>query len=263
MPRSRMIKPDLWDDEILAQSTSRDARLTFIGMWNFSDDYGVVKGSPIWLKSRIFPYEDIDLERFQTWLAELERGGWIIRFMVDGAMYYYIRSFLKHQTINKPSQQRNPEPPQDILDRLPNHYGSTTGVLPSETEVKGKEKNVKESGAAPFFGKTPSPEARAIFEHYDAVFQEIMNIKPEYDPNDLPAVEHELQKRTQEEIENFVEFLVDVYFRDKPDGHALTGTLKTCFKPAFIQAYNREWQRRKWEYGDDEKPATDGRWWRR
>lgn len=55
MARSRMIKPEFWDDEKLA-SISRDARLTFIGLWNHSDDFAVVKGHASWLKNKIFSY---------------------------------------------------------------------------------------------------------------------------------------------------------------------------------------------------------------
>jgi predicted nucleic acid-binding protein len=47
-----MIKPEFWDDEKLA-TVSRDARLLFVGLWSNSDDYGVVKGHPAWLKNRI------------------------------------------------------------------------------------------------------------------------------------------------------------------------------------------------------------------
>lgn len=132
MPRSRIVKPEFWDDEVLAQSTSRDARLLFIGMWNHSDDYGVVKGNATWLKSKIFPYEEIKTETFQKWLGELEKGKWIIPFSVDGAKYYYIQAFTKHQTINRPSQQRNPEPPQSILGTLTDDSRSAHGVLMDE-----------------------------------------------------------------------------------------------------------------------------------
>jgi len=54
MPRIRTIKPEFFDDEKLAQ-TSRDARLAFIGLLVHSDDYGVVKENPRWLKARVFP----------------------------------------------------------------------------------------------------------------------------------------------------------------------------------------------------------------
>lgn len=143
MPRARIIKPEFWDDEVLAQSTSRDARLTFIGMWNHSDDYAVVKGNAIWLKSKIFPYEEIKPDTFQKWLNELEKGRWILPFVVDGAKYYYIQAFTKHQIINRPSQQRNPEPPQQILEDSRSTHGVLTDEIEVEREVKEKKKPLR------------------------------------------------------------------------------------------------------------------------
>jgi hypothetical protein len=140
MPRSRIIKPEFWDDEVLAQSTSRDARLFFVGMWNYSDDYAVIKGNPIWLKSKIFPYDEIKIETFQKWITELEKGKWILPFIVDGAKYYYIRTFAKHQVINRPSQQRNPEPPKQILEGSLNTHGVLTSEIEVEIEVEEKKK---------------------------------------------------------------------------------------------------------------------------
>jgi len=115
MPRNRMIKPDFWDDEKMA-SIPRDARLLFIGMWNHSDDYGTVKGSPKWLKSKIFPYDNIEPSEFEEWLGFLEdsKVNAILPFSHNGEKYYYIRTFSKHQTINRPSKQKNPDPPKNI-----------------------------------------------------------------------------------------------------------------------------------------------------
>lgn len=139
MARSRMIKPEFWDDEKLAMQTSRDARLTFIGLWNHSDDYGVVKGNVTWLKNHIFPYEDsLSTQEFAGWLTELEKGAWIIPFNGSGEKFYFIRNFSKHQTVNRPSQQRNPVPPDEILE----YSRSTHGALIDETETETEtEKN--------------------------------------------------------------------------------------------------------------------------
>jgi hypothetical protein len=134
-----MVKPDFWDDEVLAQSTSRDARLTFIGIWNHSDDYGTVKGNTAWLKNKIFPYEEIKLDTFQKWLTELEKGKWIMPFTVDGAKYYYIRTFTKHQSINRPSAQRNPEPPQQLIEGSCGTHVVLMDETETETEVKQKQ----------------------------------------------------------------------------------------------------------------------------
>ena len=72
-----MIKPEFWSDEKLAL-LSLQARLTYIGLWNLSDDYGVVKGHPSWLKNSIYPYDDIRLDEFGAWLSELTRIGRIV-----------------------------------------------------------------------------------------------------------------------------------------------------------------------------------------
>jgi uncharacterized phage protein (TIGR02220 family) len=109
MPRIRTIKPEFWDDEKLARAVCRDARLLYIGLWNYADDYGVVRGNPNWLKGKIFPYEEIKMVVFEGWLKELESANCIKLFHLDGETYYHIRAFKEHQTINRPSSKRNPE----------------------------------------------------------------------------------------------------------------------------------------------------------
>jgi hypothetical protein len=143
MPRSRVIKPEFWDDEKLA-AISRDARLTFIGLWTYSDDYGVVKGHPGWLKNKIYPYEEIRSSDFQKWLTELEKLQCILPFESDGEKFYYIRTFTTHQTINRPSAQRYPEPPSNLFEDSRSTHGAlideTETETETETEVKQKPK---------------------------------------------------------------------------------------------------------------------------
>jgi len=115
MARSRILKPEFWSDEKLAQ-VSREVRLTFAGLWTCSDDYGVTKGHPAWLKSQIFPYDtDLTLTQFQEWLSDLERIGVIDPFTADGESFFYIRNFSEHQKVDRPSKMRNPPCPRDIL----------------------------------------------------------------------------------------------------------------------------------------------------
>ena len=113
MPRTRSIKPEFWDDEKLA-TLSRDARLTFIGIWTCSDDYGVVKGHPRYLQNKIFPYDEIKPAVFLSWLQSLEWLHCIIPFKSDGEMYYYITHFARHQKISHPSQRIYPEAPESL-----------------------------------------------------------------------------------------------------------------------------------------------------
>jgi len=139
-----MIKPEFWSDEKLA-TLSLQARLTYIGLWNLSDDYGIVKGHPSWLKNSIFPYDDITLSQFESWLAELERIRRIVPFTTDGEKFYFIGNFQKHQTINRPSQTRNPSPPASLIEDSLN----THGALTDETETEGEtETEIKTASAA-------------------------------------------------------------------------------------------------------------------
>ncbi len=118
MARSRILKPEFWSDEKLAQ-VAREARLSFAGLWTCSDDYGVTKGHPAWLKSQIFPYDtDLTLTQFQQWLADLERIGVIEPFTADGEAFFYIRNFSEHQKVDRPSKMRNPPCPRHILARV-------------------------------------------------------------------------------------------------------------------------------------------------
>jgi hypothetical protein len=117
MPRARMIKPDFWDDERLTCGTTMQARLVYIALWNFSDDYGTVKGNPLWLKNHVFPYDEgLTVAAFKGWLQELEAGLWLVPFEAKGESYYYLPNFTKHQRIDKPSKTiRNPSPPAEVI----------------------------------------------------------------------------------------------------------------------------------------------------
>lgn len=141
MPRARMIKPEFCDDEKLS-TVSRDARLTFISLWIYSDDYGTVKGNHKYLMSKIYPYDDIDLKQFSNWMKELELIDCIRSFDANGESYYYITHFNDHQTINKPSQTRNPTPPDKVLHQC----SSGVVALPSEVEIEVEvEREVKKN----------------------------------------------------------------------------------------------------------------------
>ena len=76
MARIRTIKPQFWDDAKIGR-IPRDARLLYIGLWTFADDLGVVIADPVWLKSKIFPYDRIQIQQLEAWLGLLEETGFI------------------------------------------------------------------------------------------------------------------------------------------------------------------------------------------
>lgn len=102
MPKYRTIKPKFWDDIKLSKVT-RDARLTFIGMWNFADDLGVIMYELSWLKSKIFPYDKIEFSELDIWINELFSEKIVIQIDFSAEKFIFIPNFLKHQKIEKPN----------------------------------------------------------------------------------------------------------------------------------------------------------------
>lgn len=101
MARIRTIKPEFWEDEKLADIPLQ-ARLLFIGTWNFADDFGVLIASAKFLKSKVFPYEESLREhQVNTWLDALVNARMLIPFVYEGKSYYKIRTFNSHQLIDK------------------------------------------------------------------------------------------------------------------------------------------------------------------
>mgnify|MGYP003427051237 CR=1 FL=1 len=86
MARIRTIKPEFWEDEKLAKLPVQ-ARLLFIGTWNFADDNGVLLANPVLMKSHIFPYEDIGISTISEWIDILVENGMLIWTTYNGKDY--------------------------------------------------------------------------------------------------------------------------------------------------------------------------------
>ena len=156
MARSRIIKPEFWSDEKLSKLCLQ-ARLLYIGLWSTSDDAGATQGHPLWLKSQIFPYDQISAKQLRRWLQDLVSLGRIIPYTVKGEQYYFIPGFLKHQKIQHPSPAKNPPPPIEVCGgaRLAPRLG--THVRP-ERAPKRKQAVAGASGAGArgLFGRSCS-----------------------------------------------------------------------------------------------------------
>lgn len=162
MSRLRSIKPDFWSSEQVL-SLSRDARLLFIGMWNFADDEGRIKLSPTTLKAQVFPGDDdATKSRMVEWLSEIVRRKLLEPYTNDQELFGYVTGWKKHQRIDKPQAPKHPGP-QDIgSTRLSfqEYSANVLGTLATEREIgeKGIERGERETRvrAAPL---APLPDA--------------------------------------------------------------------------------------------------------
>ncbi len=136
MARNRMIKPSFWSSRTLMR-VSRDARLLFIGLWNFADDYGILENSNRRILGDVFPYDEKVLEvEIKKWKGELLKENLIVEIQFNGHSYLYIRSWNEHQKVAHPAKGFLPS------DVTPESLMSSSGDSPAQIEVE-REVEVK------------------------------------------------------------------------------------------------------------------------
>jgi hypothetical protein len=108
MARIRTIKPEFWSNEKV-MACSRDARLLFIGLWNFADDCGRLPSSLNTIKAQVFPFDEIDSTNVRRMLDELSSNGLLFEYEVEGRVYIQISGW-NHQKIDRPQPAKYPNP---------------------------------------------------------------------------------------------------------------------------------------------------------
>jgi len=116
MARARNIKPGTFKNELLGEA---DPMLTllFISLWTLADKRGRLEDRPLRIKAETFPYrENININGY---LTELERLGFICRYVVNGCAYLQVLNFEKHQTPHKTEKESVIPPPPSIDQEIP------------------------------------------------------------------------------------------------------------------------------------------------
>jgi hypothetical protein len=112
MARIRTIKPEFWKSEDIAR-LSRNARLTFIGLWSYVDDNGVGRDNEKLIAAELYPLEDDPCEALAIVhrdLDELSRECRVVRYTVSGCRFLYVVNWKRHQKIDRPNKERYPLP---------------------------------------------------------------------------------------------------------------------------------------------------------
>jgi hypothetical protein len=97
--RIRSIHPGIWTDEAFV-TLSAHARVFLIGLWTEADDKGIFPWSPLKLKMRLLPADNVDVAGL---LAELVDGGLVLPYECEGKTYAAIRNFTRFQRPKKPN----------------------------------------------------------------------------------------------------------------------------------------------------------------
>ena len=136
MARIRSIKPEFWSSEQI-MDLSRNARLAFIGLWNFCDDGGNHPASQRTLKAEIFPGDDLTADEVRGLIDEMLSAGLLKTYEVDGKAYWHVTGW-HHQRIERPTIKH----PEFKDDSASDHGAITEHSTPEwkGEEGKGKDK---------------------------------------------------------------------------------------------------------------------------
>ena len=192
MARRRMIDPHFWESGDVAK-LSIFGRLTLIGMISKADDDGRGVGGAVYLRSTIFPYDDIQLSDIQKALEEIGSRISVCFYTVDGNEYYQFLNWKKWQRVDKPKASILPPPPENPPEDRPENPDLPEGGQPcgnhsendskNESEndsglnqIKSKEdktKEEKENLRARAREEDPAPELSAVGQYFE---QHIRNV---------------------------------------------------------------------------------------
>jgi uncharacterized phage protein (TIGR02220 family) len=145
--RIRSIKPEFWEDELVARLSDR-ARLLFIATWSLADDDGRLRAGADYLRGQVFwgrpevTTDDVDLA-----LGELVPR--LLTVWVNAEQRYAsVNGWAKHQRIDRPSPSVLPA--QDEVDsRILANPREGSRLIALDPEGKGREGEFLYVGLAP------------------------------------------------------------------------------------------------------------------
>lgn len=161
MARIRTVKPEFWVSEQVAEC-SPNARLTFVGLWNFCDDNGVHPAKPKTLKAELYPMDDFTPGQVAEWMEELIGAGLVMAFHDADARetYWHVTGWSRHQKIDRPSYKYPAPPTNSESARVTavEHSTSARRAPPPGVESKGVESKGEEDCSLKAHGARRSPQ---------------------------------------------------------------------------------------------------------
>ena len=142
MARIRTIKPEFWDSPSTAEAGPW-ARLAFIALWNWADDYGRGTANLKELEGFIFPNDDTFTDRsgntvqFREVVAEVSEAFGVVFYNHDGRQFYAIPSWDAHQRNERRAKEsRYPAPPENLPVTSGNAEGAEMHGISATEERK-------------------------------------------------------------------------------------------------------------------------------
>lgn len=234
MARIRSIKPEFWADFDTATNLSRDARLLYISLWNFCDEWARMAGDVRYVKGHCFPYDDdLGPEEIARLLEELAAVGNVVRYSVDQAPYLWLPNLAKHQRLEAHKvPSRLPEPPD--------HDPSGSRADESERGANSTERNSAQQVAGSRWqaaGSRDGAHASAPPQPVDNLPGELEVLRSKLEARKLTVRWDKLSPDQTAEIVALVEM-----HGDAPLVKAAVASFQPNNPPAFAQAWLKVWK---------------------
>ena len=129
MARQRFIHPDIWTDPAIGKLAPAE-RLLFIGCFSNADDAGRLLGDPAYLRSTIFPYDDMklgDVRAMRDRVVSICRN--LLIYEVNGTAYLAFRHWKRYQNPRYPKESKLPPPPDNPATIAPQPCSETDASL--------------------------------------------------------------------------------------------------------------------------------------
>ena len=101
--RRRMLNPDFFTDPDIVANFDFAGRLFYQGLWCLADDSGCFELNTLLLKMKIFPGDDMPLDKIQGYIDRLIELGKIVPYQANKKEYAWLKNFHKHQKLERPS----------------------------------------------------------------------------------------------------------------------------------------------------------------
>ena len=137
--RNRMIKKEFWTDDKILELEPVE-RLLFIGIWNFSDDEGVLKNNSKVLKAQIFPADDITAEDINLVIKNMVKIGLLL--INNDATLLKVKNWEDHQKINRPTPSKYKFVPGETASFTEDSVSTHGALTTNRIEKNIKKKNI-------------------------------------------------------------------------------------------------------------------------
>ena len=168
MARKRMVSPEFWTDDKIIELTIPE-RLLFIGLWNFSDDEGIICNKPKQIKAQIFPIDDITHEQVNEMLMRIQEIG-LIHYGNSNTLIK-IKHWTRYQKINRPTPSNYTFRKGIIEDSVNTHES----ITPSIGKVSIGKKRLEKNSISPQPKKVSSSNLLPYKDKVENFYKDLVN----------------------------------------------------------------------------------------